>query len=274
MQADNFKVIYDLGANNGCDIGYYLLKADKVVAVEANPKHAAAMKSRFAEDIATNRLVVENVVLSVDGQSGKVPFYIHKTKDVLSQFPEPSPDRMSKFEKIELQSKSILDIIAEHGKPYYVKIDLEGYDAVVLRALFEKQIRPSFISAESHSIEIFALLVALGNYNSFTLLEGKTIPKRFANHTIQTKNGPAQHAFLKHSAGPFGEDLNVKWGTADNFLHVLAIRNLGWRDIHATNILEADHNYRPYETILKRHTVKSIWQGLCRSIGLLPNKNQ
>ena len=31
------KIIYDIGANNGDDIGYYLKKADQVIAVEANP---------------------------------------------------------------------------------------------------------------------------------------------------------------------------------------------------------------------------------------------
>jgi FkbM family methyltransferase len=31
------KVIFDLGANQGQNLGYFLDKADKVVAVEANP---------------------------------------------------------------------------------------------------------------------------------------------------------------------------------------------------------------------------------------------
>ena len=30
-------VIYDIGSNNGDDLRYYLLKANKAVAVEANP---------------------------------------------------------------------------------------------------------------------------------------------------------------------------------------------------------------------------------------------
>ena len=31
------EIIYDFGSNNGCNLAYYLKKADKVVAVEANP---------------------------------------------------------------------------------------------------------------------------------------------------------------------------------------------------------------------------------------------
>ena len=42
------KVIYDFGANNGVDIPYYLLKADLVIAVEANPKLCAQIQDRFS----------------------------------------------------------------------------------------------------------------------------------------------------------------------------------------------------------------------------------
>ena len=40
-------VIYDFGANNGDDLPYYLLSADKVVAVEANPELCSLMQKRF-----------------------------------------------------------------------------------------------------------------------------------------------------------------------------------------------------------------------------------
>ena len=50
-------VIYDFRANNGDDVDYCLLKADKVVAVEANPTLANLIRERFADAIATDRLV-------------------------------------------------------------------------------------------------------------------------------------------------------------------------------------------------------------------------
>jgi FkbM family methyltransferase len=265
------RVIYDLGANNGCNIAYYLMKADKVVAVEANPKLANQIKAEFSSEIEQGRLVVENVVISVTKSSKKsVPFYIHKTKDVLSQFPPPPTNSLEKFERVELPSKNLFNIIEENGAPYYIKIDLESFDAVVLRALFEKEIKPPFISAESHSIEIFSLLVANGNYNSFSLLDGKSVPKLYIDHPIETVTGRAKFSFKKHSAGPFGNDLKGKWLTADNFLRVLAIKNLGWKDIHASNIIVADENDQPYRLILQRHTLKSIWRAI-REFG---NKRQ
>jgi hypothetical protein len=50
------KVIYDVGANNGDDIQYYLLKADLVVAIEANPTMTEIIKHRFQAEIASDRL--------------------------------------------------------------------------------------------------------------------------------------------------------------------------------------------------------------------------
>ena len=50
------RVIYDVGANTGHDIDYYLLKADRVVAVEANPQLCAGLRARWAHALAAGRL--------------------------------------------------------------------------------------------------------------------------------------------------------------------------------------------------------------------------
>jgi FkbM family methyltransferase len=163
------RIIYDFGSNNGDDIPYYLQKADKVVAVEANPCLVAQVISRFSEEIAAHKLIVEHCVLTVDDGGGMVPFYVHKTDHVLSQFLPPDRSVLDDFEKIAISSKNVISIIEQHGAPFYIKVDLEGYDQIILLELFRKDIRPKFISAESHSIDIFALLVAFGRYTSFNL---------------------------------------------------------------------------------------------------------
>jgi FkbM family methyltransferase len=265
-------VIYDFGANNGSNLAYYLMKAEKVVAVEANPILANLIKHKFAKEISAGRLVVENIVLVIKSSSGTVPFYIHKTKDVLSQFPKPEPDRLAAFDEIELRSKTVAELVEQHGQPYFIKIDLENFDAVILRSLFENGIRPPFISAESHSIDIFAALVAMGHYNAFKLVEGSTVSKIYSDHQVTTQNKIENHHFESHSAGPFGNDINGEWITADNFLRVLAVHNLGWRDIHATNTLIADPNYQPYRAKLEVKSLKSNWKKFARFIGLLPKR--
>jgi len=84
------KIIYDFGSNNGDDIPYYLLKADLVVAVEANPALARHIESRFAHEIQEGRLAVENCVLTTCAEPQSVSFYVHNSDHVLSQFPRPA----------------------------------------------------------------------------------------------------------------------------------------------------------------------------------------
>ena len=50
------KVICDFGMNNGDNLPYYLLKAEKVVEVEANPKLCSLVEERFANHIRDGRL--------------------------------------------------------------------------------------------------------------------------------------------------------------------------------------------------------------------------
>ena len=239
------RVIYDFGANNGDDTEYYLKKADLVIAVEANPLLANAIRSRFSDAIAASKLVVEACILS-DGITGTVhPFYIHKTNHVMSQFPRPEASRLSEFEEVQLPSKNVIDLVEQHGDPYYVKIDVEHFDQAILELLFSRDIRPPFISAESHSIEIFSTLVSQGKYDCFNLVDGRSVERVYKNAHIETTRGEEVYSFPRHSAGPFGADISSPWMTANNFFLRLAFEGLGWKDVHATNAFAADPNVRP-----------------------------
>lgn len=238
------KIIYDLGSHDGEDIPYYLLKSDLVVAVEANPKLCELIQHKFSEEIAAGSLIVENCVLDVEAASAKVPFYIHRTNDACSQFPEPQQNPED-YELVYLPSVNVCDLIAMHGPPHYVKVDLEGYDVEILRAIFNAGIFPPYISAESHTVDVFAMLITLGGYKSFKLVDGPGVAERYRDWEIETRDGKRTYSFPFHSAGPFGEDISGAWMTADNFLLVLSIAGMGWKDIHATNVRGPDPNYSP-----------------------------
>ena len=104
---------------------------------------------------------------------------------------------------------------------------------------------PPFISAESHSIDVFATLVALGKYNSFKLVDGGTVSSRYQDYDIFTTDGSVKYSFPPHSAGPFGNDISGQWMTSENFFRVLAFSGLGWKDIHASNIEIPEPSYAP-----------------------------
>lgn len=239
------KVIYDFGSNNGDNIPYYLLKSDLVIAIEANPLLCNRIQSRFSQEIAEGKLVVENCVLDVAHSSAMVPFFIHKSNDVLSQFPYPDPSIISQFERVDLPSQNVIDIIEFYGDPYYVKIDIEHYDQVILKHLFLNNIFPPYISAESHSIDIFCLFVALGGYKAFKLVDGHTVSTKYKEHQITTSRGSEVYSFPYHSAGPFGNDIRGDWMTKDHFSTLLLFAGLGWKDIHVSNIDNPNDAYAP-----------------------------
>lgn len=250
-------VIYDFGSNNGDDIPYYLKKAEKVIAVEANPLLCKRIQDRFATEMLAGKLVVENCVLTTDELRTPAFFYIHKHDHVLSQYPKPDEKIIDHYEKVLLPSKSVTGLIDSYGQPYYIKIDIEHYDEVVLKALFQSNIFPPYISAESHSIEIFSLLVILGRYNSFKLVDGSTVSDKYKEHLISVDGRLESYSFPHHSAGPFGDDIGGEWMTANNFFRLLAFEGLGWKDIHATKLalpnVATVAKLRPYvEAAIKR----------------------
>lgn len=231
------RTIYDLGANNGDDIPYYLLKGDLVVAVEASPALAAGLRQRFAGEIAAGRVVVENCVLTVDPAVSEVPFFLHRANDLLSQLPEPAPDRRAEFDQTVLPAATIAALVARHGNPHYVKIDLEGYDDAILRDLFRSGIFPPYISAEAHNVDVFCTLVALGDYSAFKLVEGEFVGRDYAEHLVATDAGSQLYRFpCPHGSGPFGNDVKGPWMDRALFLRYLAHVGPGWIDIHASRV--------------------------------------
>ena len=246
-------VIYDFGMNNGDDAEYYLLKGFKVVGVDANPALCRQVEQRFATEIAKGRLTVLNFALSAGG-AGTTDFFIHKGNDVLSQL--PVPDSMDEFERIRVPSRNPADIIREHGEPRYVKIDLEGLDAEILRAIFDVGIRPPEISAESHTIDVFTCLVEAG-YRSFNMVDGETVPVLYREAPIETPDGARIFRFKPHSAGPFGADIRTDWQDPETFFFALATTGLGWKDIHASNLIPAGPLPR-LRTVLRRQAAALV----------------
>lgn len=237
------KIIYDVGANNGDDIQYYLLKSDLVVAIEANPDLCDVIRLRFEQEISDGRIIVLNCIVTDQDLDESQPFYVHKRNHVLSQFPRPA--NPEDYSEILVSCNSISSVIRRYGPPHYVKIDIEHYDAVILRSLFANSIYPDYLSAESHTIEIFSLLSSCGAYGSFKMVDGASVSSRYLNASIQTKYGAAKYSFPFHSAGPFGNDIEGPWMTADNFFKVLAFANLGWKDIHVSKNDLSDPSYKP-----------------------------
>ncbi|MDP7036208.1 MAG: FkbM family methyltransferase [Planctomycetota bacterium] len=223
------KIIYDLGANNGDDIPYYLLRADKVVAVEANPALCNKIEQKFAKEISEERLaVVASVVTTAKEHRESVKFYLHRSNHVLSQFPKP--DDLQDFDEVNLPSTSLKELFDQYGLPYYLKIDIENYDQEILRELFALDVFPVYLSAESHEPAVIAEMILAQKYTGFKLVEGFSVARKYKDMDVDGVSVSLTH----HSAGPFGEDIEGPWFSKTDFLMLLGIEGMGWKDIHAT----------------------------------------
>ena len=226
-------VIYDLGANAGQNIPYYLLKADKVVAVEANPALANAIRGRFSKEISQKRLIVENVAVTEEASSVPIRFFLHREHHELGSAVQPDSKTAGDYELITIQSMSVRALVEKHGYPHYMKIDLEGLDGKILRGLFKNEIFPHFVSAEAHDPSVFGLLFGLGGYERFKIVNSPQIGLRIKELAISLADGTrADISFPTHSAGPFGEDIQGPWLSGQEMFKIIRIEGPGWYDIH------------------------------------------
>lgn len=253
------KTIFDIGSNNGDDIPYYLLKADRVVAFEANPVLCRSIETAFADAIGSGRLVVENGIICADkdARGAKAEFYINKRAHVWSQFPRPEKGQDHEFTRVELPVRTLSAALEKYGTPHYAKIDIEHYDHVILSEFFRLNAHPTFLSAECHSREVVSLLLDCPAYTGFKLVDGETVQADYEASSVEAISGESvPFSFPHHSAGPFGKDIAGRWHDRASMLRLLRFRGTGWKDLHASRIdpgeeIHVPVSFRDYRQLAK-----------------------
>jgi FkbM family methyltransferase len=231
-------LIIDLGAHNGDDTGHYLQRGFRVVAVEANPILADHVSNRFEEAVRTGRLTVLNI--GVADHPGTLPFWVNDDNSVWSSFdPELGGRHGSRCHSVVVPCLRLDTIIRDYGVPYYLKIDIEGYDRVCLNSLQPGHC-PQYLSCElTHVDGLFEQLHNLG-YRRFKLVNQSTyteatpvFPNEFGFRALRKlcvrvpavkqllPNGvrlefdkftpEPGYRFPQGSSGPFGEQTYGRW---------------------------------------------------------------
>jgi FkbM family methyltransferase len=227
------KIIFDFGSNNGQNLSYFLEKAEIVVCVEANTILTERIKKKFERHINNNSLFIENVGLSEI--NGVKDFYISKQNDVLSTL--IPPQNKENYQRITIPSMTPSNIIKKYknrlllNEIEYIKIDVEGYDHIILDDLFKNNIYPKYISAEVHDVMVINVILN-SPYKSFKFLEGNEIGNNikkieFLNH----KQESVKIDFVQHSSGPYGDDIPGKYYARDSVINYFLNNGLGWKDI-------------------------------------------
>ena len=233
------RVIFDLGANLGANLPYYLKKCDRVVAVEANPELAGKLRSRFSSEIAERRMfVIDSAITSRLSSVEPAQFFVYRghkpNGHVKSSLTPPEEGRESDFSPTIVPTVDIAQLVERFGEPYFVKIDLEHHDLVVLDDLLDFGLRPPFLSVEAHDPRVVARLVLVHEYLGFQLVRGRTVHEEFRGALIRTDSGREHWDFPVHSAGPFGDDLPGPWLDRAALFGALGRTGFGWIDVHAS----------------------------------------
>lgn len=253
------KAIFDIGANTGQNLNYFLDKADIVFAFEANPYLVEKIESDFERPINDKKLIVRNIALVNNENIKDIDFYIHKSKNTHSTI---YPDDISKFHKHKVKCDKASLIIKKYleefniSKIEYIKIDIEGADKLVLEDLLKNNVLAKNLSVECHHAEVLELLIG-SPYNSFKFIPGsdmtfknniKIITKDFKEKTIN---------FEKNCSGPYGEDIPGDYYDKKSILPYFLNHGLGWFDVHCSleNFNTKNLKYDPdgnYKYIRKR----------------------
>lgn len=226
-------IIFDFGMNKGEDSLFYLKKGFKVAAIEANPIICNRNAEKFRPYIEEGRLTLLNV--GIWGDEAEHPFYVNLSNDHWSSFdPAYGCRNGTAFEIVNVPCIRVASLFERFGTPYYMKIDVEGADRLILADLRALTSRPPFVSVEEYGVQCIDDLRALG-YDHFQIvpqsagLKGQYTPPSPPREGVYV---PA--SFNGSDSGLFGRELpRDRW--------------LSFEDVRAdflSTVRGADHAYK------------------------------
>jgi FkbM family methyltransferase len=248
------KLVFDIGMFDGADSRYYLELGCKVVAVEANPNLVERARTERAQEIAAGKLVV--VHRAISDTPGEVELQV-SAADLGSSSLFPSMvARGGTAGTFRVATISLADLIAEHGTPDYLKVDIEGADRFAVLAI-ERARRPQFLSFEvGDDFEELLAHAAQVGYTRFKLIGQTTFLElgnerglrnrakerilRWIGYREPTLARRGKRWFpLMHSSGPAPWESDGAWSSASELRAKweqarAEKRLIGWYDVHAS----------------------------------------
>src|SRR5262249_11556862 len=145
------------------------------------------------------RLTVLNV--GATHTPGEMPFYVNKDISEWSSFDEKVASRGHAVDVVIVKTVTPAQLFDTFGSPYFLKVDIEGFDHLVVQAAAALPTPPRYISFENGAPPVFEKLAAAG-YTHFKLVNQRTVPE-LASANPAREGLAIKHKFPFGSSGPF-----------------------------------------------------------------------
>ena len=221
-------LIFDVGLHRGQDSDFYLKKGFRVVAFEADPENAEFCRRRFEKEIDEGQLtIVEGAITdnySGNRRNGTVRFYRNEDHSLWGSTSEDWAVRNkvmgTKNEIITVKAIDFTTETTKYGVPHYLKADIVGSEMLCLRALLNFENKPDYLSIRSEKLVFRKLEAEFQIMRKLGYVHFKAIKQEFENviPTLPSANGPRHYHFEEGASGPFGEETDGKWKTADEVM--------------------------------------------------------
>ena len=175
-------LIFDIGANQGQKTDIFLRLGARLLAVEPDPSNQKILRQNFL-NYRLKRKPVTIVGKAVSDKPGKAVLLIDEpgsAKNTLSQKWADSlrtdsgrfGKKLAFGETCAVETTTLEELIRSHGKPYYVKIDVEGHELSVVRGMqsavpflsFEVNL-PEFAGEAEECVRILDKIAPGGDFN-------------------------------------------------------------------------------------------------------------
>jgi FkbM family methyltransferase len=224
-------LVYDVGMHRGEDTAFYLSRGFRVVGVEANPVLVTALHERFAAEIRAGRVVIVPMALGACRGTARLAVVPDKTamSTAAPAFIERLQRGSAEVEMVEVAMTTLPDLVARHGMPHYMKVDIEGMDHAAVSTLAAMDRRPALLSIESvvagpHAsvrgvVAELRLLRRLG-YRRFKLVDQAGFAA--LDGTFLDREGtPVVYHHPEGASGPFGDEAPGRWRRAVSITPVM-----------------------------------------------------